>query len=39
MANAAFNQFRVGFISPGQPSTVSEAENVGAGWQVSTMPN
>jgi hypothetical protein len=39
MANPAFNQFRVGFVSAGQPTTVSEAENLGAGWQVATFPN
>ncbi|KAJ7728387.1 hypothetical protein B0H16DRAFT_1330984 [Mycena metata] len=39
MANAAFNQFRVGFISPGEPTTLSEAENLGSGWQVATYPN
>ncbi|KAJ7875194.1 hypothetical protein B0H13DRAFT_2037351 [Mycena leptocephala] len=39
MANPAFTQFRVGFISAGQPTTVSEATNVGGGWQVSTIPN
>ncbi|KAJ7736700.1 hypothetical protein B0H16DRAFT_1695337 [Mycena metata] len=39
LANPAFTQFRVGFISAGQPTTVSEAVNTGAGWQVSTIPN
>jgi len=39
MANTAFNQFRVGFVSAGQPSTVSEAANLGSGWQVATFPN
>ncbi|KAJ7077618.1 hypothetical protein C8R44DRAFT_628414 [Mycena epipterygia] len=39
MANPAFNQFRVGFTSAGQPTTLSEAENFGAGWQVNTYPN
>ncbi|KAJ7437004.1 hypothetical protein FB451DRAFT_1406535 [Mycena latifolia] len=34
MANPAFNQFRVGFISAGQPATISEAENLGGGWGV-----
>ncbi|KAJ6458262.1 hypothetical protein C8R45DRAFT_1221650, partial [Mycena sanguinolenta] len=34
MANTAFNQFRVGFISAGQPATISEAENLGSGWGV-----
>ncbi|KAJ7897726.1 hypothetical protein B0H14DRAFT_3124610 [Mycena olivaceomarginata] len=34
MANTAFNQFRVGFVSAGQPTTVSEAENIGGGWGV-----
>ncbi|KAJ7458238.1 hypothetical protein FB451DRAFT_1182980 [Mycena latifolia] len=34
MANTAFNQFRVGFISAGQPATISEAENLGGGWGV-----
>ncbi|KAJ7876904.1 hypothetical protein B0H14DRAFT_3859080 [Mycena olivaceomarginata] len=32
MANTAFNQFRVGFVSAGQPTTISEAENLGGGW-------
>ncbi|KAJ7508258.1 hypothetical protein B0H11DRAFT_21334 [Mycena galericulata] len=39
MTNTAFNQFRVGFISTGEPTTLSEAENLGAGWQVVTYPN
>ncbi|KAF7351995.1 hypothetical protein MVEN_01161700 [Mycena venus] len=34
MANTAFNQFRVGFISAGQPATISEVENLGSGWGV-----
>ncbi|KAJ7897725.1 hypothetical protein B0H14DRAFT_2676651 [Mycena olivaceomarginata] len=34
MANTAFTQFRVGFVSAGQPTTVSEAENLGGGWGV-----
>ncbi|KAF7351997.1 hypothetical protein MVEN_01161900 [Mycena venus] len=34
MANTAFNQFRVGFVSAGQPTTISEAENLGGGWGV-----
>ncbi|KAF7351998.1 hypothetical protein MVEN_01162000 [Mycena venus] len=32
MVNTAFNQFRVGFVSAGQPATISEAENLGGGW-------
>ncbi|KAJ6622041.1 hypothetical protein B0H10DRAFT_2214651 [Mycena sp. CBHHK59/15] len=39
MANPAFNQFRVGFVSAGQPTTLSETENFCAGWQVNTYPN
>ncbi|KAJ7115741.1 hypothetical protein C8R44DRAFT_739489 [Mycena epipterygia] len=37
MANPAFNQFRVGFMSAGQPTTLSEAENFGAGWQMGVL--
>ncbi|KAJ7026372.1 hypothetical protein C8F04DRAFT_1238657 [Mycena alexandri] len=36
MANTAFNQFRVGFVSAGQPTTISEAENLAGSWGVAT---
>ncbi|KAJ7206271.1 hypothetical protein GGX14DRAFT_457503 [Mycena pura] len=38
LANPAFNQFRVGFVSAGQPGTISEAENLGGGWGVAPWP-
>ncbi|KAJ7649221.1 hypothetical protein B0H17DRAFT_1022493 [Mycena rosella] len=36
MANTEFNQFRVGFVNAGQPTTISEAENLGGSWGVAT---
>ncbi|KAJ7727206.1 hypothetical protein B0H16DRAFT_1331660 [Mycena metata] len=34
MANTAFDQFRVGFVSAAQPATISEAENLSGSWGV-----
>ncbi|KAJ7723063.1 hypothetical protein B0H16DRAFT_1599410 [Mycena metata] len=36
LANTQFNQFRVGFVSAGQPATISEAENLAGSWGVAT---